>query len=167
MAFQPQTMVWPGKHAVLLVHGIGDASAGKDGAFPLDVLEKALGDDADDVAIYHVNYDFINDWLATKVQFQAGITALKAALAVKLGGDAADATIAEYAGDVLWPVLSADLRFAVRDALLSQLDQIQIDRGESALPRGDDPLEYEISIVAHSLGCFHTYEVLTAAAQEP
>ena len=167
MPFQPQTMVWPGTRAILLVHGIGDASTGKDNAFPLDVLEEVLGDDAASVAIYRVNYDFINDWLATKVQFQAGITALKTALKLKLGTEDTDATIAEYAGDVLWPVLSPDLRLAVRDALLAQLEQVQLDRGESALSRGVDPLEYEISIVAHSLGCFHTYEVLTAAAQEP
>jgi hypothetical protein len=160
-------MFWPGTRALLLVHGIGDASTGKDGAFPLDVIRQVLGDDAESVAIYRVNYDFINDWLATKVQFQAGITALKAALKLKLGNEETDATIAEYAGDVLWPVLNADLRFAVRDALLAQLDQIQLDRGESALSKGHDPLDYQITIVAHSLGCFHTYEALTAAAQEP
>jgi hypothetical protein len=88
-------------------------------------------------------------------------------LKVELGSESTDATIAEYGGDVLWPVLSAELRLAVRDALLAQLDQIQIDRGESALKRGHDPLDYQISILAHSLGCFHTYEVLTAAASEP
>jgi hypothetical protein len=164
--FKPQTMFWPGTRAVLLVHGIGDASTGKDGAFPLDVLESVLGDDAD-VAIYRINYDFINDWLKTKLQFEAGITAFKAALKLRLGDQSTDETIAEYAGDVLWPVLSADLRFAVRDAMLAQLDQIQIDRGESALERGDDPLDYQVSVIAHSLGCFHAYEVLTAAANEP
>jgi hypothetical protein len=167
MPFQPQTMRWPGSRAVLLVHGIGDASTGKDGAFPLDVLQAVLGDDAKNVAIYRINYDFINDWLKTKAQFQANITAFKAALKLRLGNENTDETIAEYAGDVLWPVLNPDLRFAVRDAMLAQLDQIQIDRGESALERGDDPLDYQISIIAHSLGCFHTYEVLTAAANEP
>jgi hypothetical protein len=167
MAFQPQSMTWPGSRAVLLVHGIGDASTGKDGAFPLDVLKGVLGDAAADVAIYRINYDFINDWLKTKTQFQAGITELKAAIKLHFGDESTDATIAEYAGDVLWPVLSADLRLAVRDAMVAQLDQIQIDRGESALARGDDPLDYQVSIIAHSLGCFHVYEVLTAAANEP
>jgi hypothetical protein len=160
-------MTWPGSRAVLLVHGIGDASTGKDGAFPLEVLQQVLGDGAPDVAVYRINYDFINDWLKTKAQFQDGITALKAQIKLHLGDQNTDATIAEYAGDVLWPVLSADLRFAVRDAILAQLDQIQIDRGESALARGDDPLDYQVSVIAHSLGCFHAYEVLTAAANEP
>ena len=78
-----------------------------------------------------------------------------------------DATIADYVGDVIWPILSANLRLAVRDALIAQLNQIKIDRGASARKRGYDPLSYQISIIAHSLGCFHTYEVLTAIANEP
>ena len=167
MSFTPQSMFWKGTRAILLVHGIGDASTGKDGAFPLDAVTAALGDDAKRIAIYRLNYDFINDWLATKVQFENGIRELKRNLKTKFGGDDTDGTIADYVGDVLWPVLSTDLRFAVRDAYLAQLEQIHIDCGESALARGDDPLDYQISIIAHSLGCFHTYEVLTAAAQEP
>ena len=91
MSFQPQRIFpWPGKRAVLLVHGIGDASTGKDGAFPLDVLKKSLGDDAANVAIYRINYDFINDWLSTKVNFQAGIAALKAKVKKNLGSDDLD-----------------------------------------------------------------------------
>jgi hypothetical protein len=160
-------MFWKGTRGILLVHGIGDASTGKDGAFPLDAVTTMLGDDAATTAIYRLNYDFINDWLATKVQFEDGIRELKRLLKIKFGDDDSNGTISDYAGDVLWPILSADLRFAVRDACLAQLEQIHIDCGESALARGDDPLDYQISIIAHSLGCFHTYEVLTAAAQEP
>ena len=167
MPFQPQTQVWPGKRAILLVHGIGDASSGKDGAFPIDLINTMLGDEARNTAIYRLNYDFISDWMAAKVQLAVGVAALVSALKLKLGNDDASATIAEYAGDVLWPILSADIRFAVRDAYLSQLQQIQVDRGESALRRGDDPLDYQVTIIAHSLGCFHTYEVLAAAAAEP
>ncbi len=167
MSFEPQSMFWRGKRAVLLVHGIGDASTGKDGALPIDVLKELLGDDGRDLAIYRLNYDFINDWMATKVQFAAIITAFKNAVRLKLGDDDTDGTIAEYAGDILWPVLSVSIRLAVRDAFIAQLAQMQIDRGESALQRGDDPLDYQISIIAHSLGCFHTYEVLAAIAEEP
>lgn len=167
MPFEPQSMRWPGARAVLLVHGIGNASVGQTGAFPIDALKRALGAEEPNVAIYSINYDFINDWVKKKVNLQAGVTALKTALSVKLGNAAVDAAIAESVGDVLWPVLSPDLRLAVRDALIAQLDQIQLDRGISALDRGDDPLDYQVSIVAHSLGCFHTYEVLTAIASEP
>ena len=167
MPFKPQTMFWPGTRAILLVHGIGDASTGRDGAFPIETTRKILGDEAERTALYHLNYDFINDWLATKVQFESGVRAVKEALKGKLLGDDSTGHISDYIGDVIWPVMSPDLRFAVRDAFLAQLQQMQIDRGESALSRGDDPLDYQISIIAHSLGCFHTYEVLTAAAEEP
>ncbi|HEX6316198.1 MAG TPA: hypothetical protein VFZ73_15115 [Gemmatimonadaceae bacterium] len=167
MSFAPQSIRWPGTRAVLLVHGIGNASVGLAGSFPLDALKRVLADEEPNVAVYNINYDFINDWVATKVNFQAGITALKSALKVSLGNDAADGAIAEAIGDVLWPVLSPDLRLAVRDAIIAQLDQIQLDRAESALDRGHDPLDYQVSIIAHSLGCFHTYEVLAAIASEP
>lgn len=167
MPFVPQSLPWPGTRAILMVHGIGDASAGKTGSFPEDALRSILGADAATTAIYRLSYDFINDWLDTKVNFAAGVSALKATLSVQLGGAATDIAIAEYAGDVLWPVLSVDLRFAIRDAYLSQLQQIQLDRDRAADARGDNPLKYGVSILAHSLGCFHTYEVLTAAAAEP
>lgn len=167
MPFTPQSIHWPGTRAVLLVHGIGDASTGKAGAFPLDEVKAALGGGAAETASYTLNYDFINDWMKTKVRFEAGIVALKARLATELGGSQADAVIAEYAGDVLWPVLSTDIRLAIRDAFVAQLEQIHVDRGEAALGRGADPLDYKITIIAHSLGCFHTYEVLHAIAREP
>jgi hypothetical protein len=166
MTFVPQTLQWPGKRAILMVHGIGNASDGKDGAFPSDTLRTALGDDAASTAIYRLNYDFINDWLATKVNFSAGINALTTAVGVELGGDDFNGLIAEYAGDVLWPILSPSLRFAVRDAFASQLQQMLRDRDNAADRRGDNPRKYQISIVAHSLGCYHTYEMLTAAAND-
>jgi hypothetical protein len=167
MTIKPQSLPWPGTHAVLMVHGIGDASSGRDAAFPIDAVRAMLGAGAATTAIYRLNYDVVNDWMAAKTDLAAGVGSLKNLLRVKFGDDATSAVIAEYAGDVLWPILSADIRFAIRDAFLAQLQQMQIDRGEAALSRGDDPLDYSISIVAHSLGCFHTYEVLTAAAREP
>ncbi|HEU4995677.1 MAG TPA: hypothetical protein VFT29_12705 [Gemmatimonadaceae bacterium] len=167
MAFTPVTRSWPGKRAVMFVHGIGDASNGGAGAFPVDQFRAAMGAQAAEFAIYSFNYDFINDWAATKTQFGAGIAALKDALKIKFGGDAVADTISEYCGDVLWPVLNGDIRLAVRDAFVAQLIQIHLDGGEAALDRGDDPLEYEVSIIAHSLGCFHTYEVLWAIATNP
>ena len=167
MSFVPQSIRWPGTRAILLVHGIGNASVGQAGSFPLTALKHMLGDEEPNVAIYVINYDFINDWVDQKVNFDAGITAVKAALKLKLGGGTADGQIADGIGDVLWPVLSPDLRLAVRDAIIAQLDQIHLDRAVSALDQGDDPLDYQVSIVAHSLGCFHTYEVLTAIATEP
>ena len=167
MSFIPQSINWPSDRAILLVHGIGDASTGADGAFPLDALRDSLGARADETAIYTLNYDFINDWAAAKVDFAAAITLMKKTVCEKLGSDDAANTLADYIGDVLWPVMSASIRFAVRDALVAQLAQISIDRTEAALARDHDPLDYGISIVAHSLGCYHTYEGLWAIATEP
>lgn len=167
MSFSPQSIHWPADRAILLVHGIGNASTGADGAFPLDALRESLGDKADETAIYTLNYDFINDWAATKVDFAAAIALMKKTVCEKLGSDDAANTLADYIGDVLWPVMSASIRFAVRDALIVQLAQIGIDRTEAAIARGHDPLDYGISIVAHSLGCYHTYETLWAIATEP
>ena len=130
-------------------------------------LTKHRGGGAHEVAIYSINYDFINDWVQAKVNFQAAITAFKSALTLRFGNDASDGAIADGMGDILWPILSPDLRLAVRDAMIAQLDQIQLDRAVSALERGDDPLGYQVSIVAHSLGCFHTYEALCVIAGEP
>jgi hypothetical protein len=101
------------------VHGIGDASTGKDRALPLELVRQMLGDEAPSVAIHRMDYDVIDDWLATKSQFQTGITALKRVLALSPGAETIDATIAEYVGDVRWPIPSAELRFAVRDALMA------------------------------------------------
>lgn len=144
MAFTPQSQFWPGRRAILLVHGIGNASTGKDGAFPIDVVNAILGDEAPHTAIYKLNYDFINDWLAQKTDFASGIAVMLQTLKTRFGGDDFAGTLAEYVGDVLWPVLSQDLRFAIRDAFLAQLQQIQIDRGESALHHGEDPLDYQV-----------------------
>ncbi len=168
MPFKPVSITnWPADRAVLFVHGIGNASEGGISSFPIDEFKTALGADAKRFAIYTLNYDFINDWLATKTQLAANLLVLKKAIAKGFGSDALAGAIAEYAGDIFWPVLSADIRLAVRDAFVAQAEQIQIDRGEAALARGDDPREYQVSIIAHSLGCLHTYELLAATANDP
>ncbi len=166
-AFAPQSIQpWPADRAVLLVHGIGDASAGN-APFPVTELTAALGTQAPNIAVYTLNYDFINDWAARKLQLAAGIKALGSAIAARFANDGLNDKLAEYGGDVLWPVLHQDTRLAIRDAYMAQLQQIVLDCGESALARGHDPLDYRVSIIAHSLGCYHTYEALHAAVNEP
>jgi hypothetical protein len=164
--FVPQSKAWPADRAVLLVHGIGDASAGKN-PFPVAELTDALGGSAFGLAVYTLNYDFINDWAARKLQLAAGLQSLGMAIAARFSNPALAETLAEYSGDVLWPVLHQDTRLAIRDAYMAQLQQIVLDCGETALARGHDPLEYRVSIIAHSLGCYHTYEALHAAVKEP
>ena len=166
--FKPQSIPeWPSRRAVLFVHGIGDASSGGLNSFPIDQFKTAMGDDASSFAIYTLNYDFINDWAEAKTNVAAGVKLLKNAIAKRFGGDSLASTIAEYAGDIFWPVLNADIRLAVRDALIAQASQIMLDCGETALARGEDPLDYQVSIIAHSLGCFHTYETLCATVSDP
>jgi len=167
MKFQPQSRKWPSDRAVLLVHGIGNASAGGEGAFPRAELEAALGASADSLAIYTLNYDFINDWTARKLQVGAAIEVLGKAVAKRFGNPELADTLAEYCGDILWPVLHQDTRLAIREAYMAQLDRIMSDCIESLLPKGLDPRDARVSIIAHSLGCFHTYEALHAAVNEP
>jgi hypothetical protein len=97
----------------------------------------------------------------------AGIQALGHAIAARFATPDASSLLAEYCGDILWPVLHQDTRFAIREAYMAQLDQIMSDCIESLLPKGLDPRDARVSIVAHSLGCFHTYEALHAAVNEP
>ena len=166
-AFVPQQLDWPADRAVLLVHGIGDGSSGGSSAFPLSALNGALGDEADRIAVYTLSTDFITDWTTRKLQLAAGIKALGSAVAVRFGkGDLAD-KLAEYSGDVLWPILHLDTRLALRDAFIAQLQQMVLDRGRAARARAVDPLTYRMNIIAHSMGCFHAYEGLHAAAREP
>lgn len=167
MAFVPQSLKWPSDRAVLLVHGIGNASGNGDAAFPRAELEAALGDGAADVAIYTLNYDFINDWTARKLNIASAIEKLGKAVADRYDNPELSATLAEYCGDILWPVLHQDTRLAIREAYMAQLDQIMSDCIESMLPKGLDPRDARVSIIAHSLGCFHTYEALHAAVNEP
>ncbi len=165
-SFKPQSVDWPADRAVLLVHGIGNASAGAV-AFPSGELGEALGADAAKVAVYTLSYDFINDWVVRKQQVAAGIAAAGKVVSREFDNPELADTLAEYVGDILWPVLHQDTRLAIRDAYMAQLQQIVLDCGEAALARGHDPLDYRVSIVAHSLGCYHTYEALHAAVREP
>jgi hypothetical protein len=162
MAPMPQSQRWPANRAVLLVHGVGNARPG-DYAPLAAQLQSVLGDEAPQFAVYFVYYDQIDQWFSTKVQAGAQIGALVNCLRSKLDATRLGNVIADFAGDVIWPVLLADARHAVRTAVLLQLQQIVVD-GQTA---GHPPQEQHVSIIAHSLGCFHTYEALHAAAADP
>lgn len=175
----PQSQRWPSDRAVLFVHGVGNAHQG-DYSLLVAQVERSLGEAANRFAFYCLYYDQVNDWFAGKTQASAHVeglvSAIRSLLAAPNGktkpetspeepamssftfGNAA----ADFAGDVLWPVLLADARTAVRETYLNQLRQIVRD-GESA---GYAPRDQHISIVTHSLGCFHTYEALHEAAAD-
>ena len=156
----PQTQRWPADRALLLVHGIGNAHPG-DYAPLVAQLQQALGDDARKLAIYFLYYDAINDWFAAKTQAAVPVAALVSAIRSRVDSATLGNVVADFAGDVVWPVLLADARQAVRAAMLQQLQQIVTDGVQS----GFQPRDQHLSIICHSLGCFHTFETLHAAAR--
>ena len=159
MPSKPQSLTWPSDRAVLLVHGVGNAKPG-DYQDLVALVKQALGSDAGDFAIYQLYYNAINNWFKEKTaladRFQQMVTALK----MGVNDTELSESLAEYAGDVLWPVMSTSARFAVRQAYLAQLKQIVLDGVDAGVLRVDQ----RITIIAHSLGCFYTYEVLHDAA---
>lgn len=159
--FQPQTQDWPGDSAVLLVHGIGNAAPG-DYTDVAQAVRTALGTDC---AVYSLFYDVFNDWFREKTQFANQIGRLTAFVKSKQpqNQDQLPDTIAEFAGDVIWPLFSVGARAAVRTAYIAQLRQMVLDGRRST----NKPIrDLKLSIICHSLGCFHTYEVLHAMATD-
>ena len=158
----PLSQDWPGRHALLVVHGVGNASPG-DYAPLVASFQQLLGEDAAEYAIYELYYDAYNDWMNDKIPLARGIEALKEALKEGFGGDDLADAVAEFAGDVIWPVLHLAPRAMIREAYLAQLKQIVRD----GIRAGVGVWNQRISIVCRSLGCFHTYEALHAAASDP
>lgn len=164
----PQSLTWRGKHAVLLVHGVGNAQPGAYAELAREI-EAILGDRAATTAVYTFYYDQINTWFAEKHRAKLLFAKLTGALRALLAGTSIDKSIdpvqlgnaiADFAGDVIWPILIADARHAVRLALIAQLRQMVLD-GERV---GVRPPDQHLTIIAHSLGCFHVYEALHTAA---
>jgi hypothetical protein len=129
----------------------------------VSALKAALGAQAADVAIYELYYNFINDWFKDKTALATQLQQAKAVFRVGVSDPDLAETIAEYAGDLLWPVLSRSARAAVREAYLLQLKQVVRD----GIDAGIDPPNQKLTIVTHSLGCFYTYEMLHTAATRP
>ena len=150
MPFVPQRQVWPGQDAILLVHGIGDDSPGESSASL--TLKRALGADAARFAIYDLRYDDLNDWIASKTQAAQLVSWLRDKIRAGFGGDDLGDTVANLAGDVVWPIMSTSARSALVQAFTSQLLAMALD--------GPNVLTQRISIVCHSMGCYHTYEAL-------
>ena len=155
----PQKQRWPDDRAVLFVHGVGNAKPGSYDAL-LDQVKKLLGADAESFAFYFLYYDQLNAWAAAKLAAADRITDLCRVIRGELTQSAETAeVIAGFAGDVIWPVLLADARNAVRAAYVAQLQQMVLDGKNNGRRRARD---LHMTIIAHSLGCFHTYETLQA-----
>src|SRR5205085_10209548 len=125
------TQKWPADRAILFVLGVGNAKPGSYDPL-VQQVQAILGDQAKNQAIYFFYYDQVNNWFARKEQAKLAFTKLvnfvgnlvhSAAVTAKspdLGN-----VMADYAGDVIWPVILADARLAVRAALIRQLQQIR------------------------------------------
>ena len=165
-SWTPQSQKWPGKRAVLFVHGIGNSKPGDYDPLIAN-FKNVIGEDiAKDLAIYFLYYDQLNDWAQAKVNF-AGLLSkilkwLKDKYVQSIDVNAAEG-IADFAGDVIMPVLDKAARAMIRTRYLAQLLQINMDAINSGVALEDR----EISIIAHSMGCFHTYETLWEAAVNP
>ncbi|MCH7680788.1 hypothetical protein IID10_15730 [candidate division KSB1 bacterium] len=163
MNWQPDTKKWPDRRAILFVHGIGNSKPGDYDSLIQEFL-KGIGQDvADKLAVYFLYYDDINDQHANKSQLADGISKIKGfikARASQESGDELSEAIAEYSSDVIFPVLSEAARINIRERFIAQLQQIRLDGKAS----GVFFFEQEITIICHSMGCFHTYEALHGAA---
>ena len=157
--FTPQSQTWLGDSAVLLVHGVGNAKAG-DYTDVEQVVRAAVGPN---VAIYFLLYDVFNDWFSEKTQVSGQIKRLMGLVREKEGDGELPETIAEFAGDVIWPLFANASRAAVQRAYLAQMKQIVLD----GLNSGRLKHQLKLSIICHSLGCFHTYEMLHTIATQP
>ncbi|HEX3868592.1 MAG TPA: hypothetical protein VHV78_17645 [Gemmatimonadaceae bacterium] len=157
----PQSLKWPADRALLLVHGVGNAKPGD-----YDPLVKQvtgiLAGLPKPYAVYMFYYDYINEWFSQRFQAPLAVTQLMNALHARVGGPGLGDTIASFVGDVIWPILSLDGRDAVRTALFRQIRQILLDGATAGIPTP----ERRLSIICHSLGCFHVFEALHAAASD-
>jgi hypothetical protein len=162
-AVAPQR-VWPGDSAVLLVHGVGNAKAGD----YVDVLQ-AVQAAAPQSAVYQLFYDQYSDWFNQKHDFGSLFNGLKTLFAANEGNSELSETVAEFAGDVLWPMFMNASREVVLRAYIAQVRQIIKDGVHSNRPANNPrlPSELKLAIVCHSLGCFHTYELLHRLADQP
>lgn len=162
MPFEVQSHDWPSDQALLLVHGVGDYKPGDYDRLK-QALEYALGADAwAEHAVYEMFWDPVSDWFKDRLDAAAQFAKLVAPLKRFFDATAAGATIAEGAGDVIWPIMVLDAREALRDACLLQIHQMVKDARRKGLSRRD----MKLSVACHSLGCFHTYEALSAAATD-
>lgn len=156
----PQSQKWPADRALLLVHGIGNARPGDYGALVAQ-LTNVLAKQAKQYAIYVFYYDQVNDWFAQKGSAPLVVSSLVSSLRKGLDATKLGNVVADFLGDVIWPILLLDARDAVRTALLRQLQQIVLDGKQAGVRQ---PAQH-LSIIAHSMGCFHVFETLHAAAK--
>ena len=100
----PMSLKWPADRALLLVHGIGSARPGDYGALVAQ-LTNILADQPKPYAIYVFYYDQVNDWFAEKGNVPLAFASLVGSLRSKLDATNLGNVVADFAGDVIWPIL--------------------------------------------------------------
>jgi hypothetical protein len=166
MGWQPQSQSWPKQSAVLFIHGIGNAKPGHYDPLLKEFDQRVGPAVAQDIAKYCIYYDDLNDWFQDKVGLASQLSALQGFINAEVSKETAPdlgAAVAAFLGDVMLPILNEAARIAVRDRILAQLQRIRLDGNKSGVQYHNQ----RISIVCHSMGCFHTYEALHAAASNP
>ena len=158
----PQSQKWPGDRAILFVHGIGNAKPGDYNPL-VQQLQAILGADANKIATYFLYYDAINQAVADKIHADILFTKLVDAIRRGYDGTNLGNAAASFGGDVIWPVLAAEARLAIRTGMIAQLQQIVRDGVKAGIRTNDQ----RVSIIAHSMGNFHTYEALSYASSTP
>jgi hypothetical protein len=158
----PQSLKWPADRAVLLVHGVGSAKPGDYDPLVAQVTS-ALAAQPKPYAVYMFYYDYINEWFSQRTQSPLAVTQLANALHARMGGPGLGNTVASFLGDVIWPILSLAARDALLTALLRQIRQMLLDGATAGVPMP----QRRLSIICHSLGCFHVFEALHVAANDP
>src|SRR3954453_5730397 len=113
----PQSQKWPADRALLLVHGVGNARPGDYGALVAQ-LTNILASQPKPYAIYVFYYDQVNNWFADKNNAPPAFSCLLGARRSRLDTTQLGNVAADFAGDVIWPILLLDARDAVRTALL-------------------------------------------------
>ncbi len=160
---QPQSLKWPADRAVLLVHGVGSSKPGDYDPLVAQVTNILAAGKPQRYAVYMLYYDYLNEWFSEKIQSSLALNRLIGAIRSRTTDPALGNTIADFGGDVIWPILSLDARDAMRTALLRQIRQMWMDGATAGIPIP----QRHISIICHSMGCFHVYEALYEAATNP
>ncbi|MEP6763073.1 MAG: hypothetical protein ABJB66_02120 [Gemmatimonadaceae bacterium] len=158
----PQSQRWPQTKALLFIHGVGNVAAGSY-AEVAEQIQNALGEHTNDFALYFLYYDQIADWGAARTATALNHARVVNGISSKLPHSKLGNVVADFVGDVLRPTLSADARLNARTAVLHQLRQIRDDGVASGVP----VTQQRISVIAHSVGCFHLYEALSHASLDP
>jgi len=162
LPFTPQSRPWPAQRALLLIHGVGDYKPGDYDRLK-DAVHAALGDPAwAEFAVYEMFWDPISAWFNEKAQAKSIFDTLLGRLKEFFPATDVGAVLAEGAGDIIWPILLLDAREALRNACIRQIQQMIKDGRAAGIARPD----MKLSLMCHSLGCFHGYEALSIAATD-